>query len=478
MTIPEIRGELELIEARLLGAQISELLTKHHQASDLIDEAQHLTDQEMAASETTIRAKKLRQVQHALRLLESQTAGVCEDCEESISDARFRAVPWATRCVECQAKLEMEAKESAGSRYIPRPCDDCGKEISAATLKAEWWATRCALCQAKVDEQFQDETPSVSTKTRNKKSGVTAVPAPAIQPEKRLTGREKSIAILEHHAALPQQGHDAEWLWFMEKFLWLSPCYQPAVREVLRQGKWRAVEYPMAYVKKAALRSASRLGLADDPREKWHVPLRATGFDDDEESFTTLEGFIGHAEHGAQKIHQQYEDEIFYAKARPEEKLVETIPHAQLRRPEDAGLLLNFDQPEDLAKLSLPAGAGIRKNRSILMAAGADRDEAELLARRIVLELSLDEICKVPPKGWTDKRVRTVWRRANERLRNQSFRRMLADAVRASLKERKAPEVDRAGSIDYWPTITAPFPLGNPRAPHAVSRWLGKTKAD
>ena len=41
----------------------------------------------------------LRQVRHALALLESGEYGVCETCGTDIPEGRLEARPWATRCI-------------------------------------------------------------------------------------------------------------------------------------------------------------------------------------------------------------------------------------------------------------------------------------------------------------------------------------------------------------------------------------------
>lgn len=46
--------------------------------------------------------RQLQQVNRAIQALEDGTYGVCEDCEEPISERRLLAVPWATRCIKCQ----------------------------------------------------------------------------------------------------------------------------------------------------------------------------------------------------------------------------------------------------------------------------------------------------------------------------------------------------------------------------------------
>jgi DnaK suppressor protein len=42
-------------------------------------------------------------VVHALEKLDAGTYGTCDDCEQPIVAARLEALPWATRCVTCQA---------------------------------------------------------------------------------------------------------------------------------------------------------------------------------------------------------------------------------------------------------------------------------------------------------------------------------------------------------------------------------------
>jgi DnaK suppressor protein len=46
------------------------------------------------------------QIEDARRRMEEGTYGSCEDCGTDIPEARLRAVPEATRCVNCQRKRE------------------------------------------------------------------------------------------------------------------------------------------------------------------------------------------------------------------------------------------------------------------------------------------------------------------------------------------------------------------------------------
>jgi hypothetical protein len=76
------------------------------------------------------------------------------------------------------------------------------------------------------------------------------------------------IALLSAVAALPNEGHDAEWLEFIGDTLRLPPCYLPAAQQVLRQNRWRRLtgkgQNPIGYVKTATHQQALRMGLALD----------------------------------------------------------------------------------------------------------------------------------------------------------------------------------------------------------------------
>lgn len=45
-------------------------------------------------------------VENALQRLENGTYGLCQQCHEAIAPRRLEALPWAERCVRCEAQLE------------------------------------------------------------------------------------------------------------------------------------------------------------------------------------------------------------------------------------------------------------------------------------------------------------------------------------------------------------------------------------
>lgn len=54
--------------------------------------------------------RKLESVNHALRMAESGTYGICETCGNRITPARLEILPEATLCLECQRQAERKYK--------------------------------------------------------------------------------------------------------------------------------------------------------------------------------------------------------------------------------------------------------------------------------------------------------------------------------------------------------------------------------
>lgn len=60
----------------------------------------------MARSRTAGELEKLEEeVRAALAKLDAGTYGRCDGCNALIPEGRLEALPWATRCVDCQARL-------------------------------------------------------------------------------------------------------------------------------------------------------------------------------------------------------------------------------------------------------------------------------------------------------------------------------------------------------------------------------------
>jgi DnaK suppressor protein len=63
-------------------------------------------DDELAAINVDRLARDLKLIDLALADMDAGRYGTCAECEEPISERRLKALPFATRCVECQARSE------------------------------------------------------------------------------------------------------------------------------------------------------------------------------------------------------------------------------------------------------------------------------------------------------------------------------------------------------------------------------------
>ena len=54
--------------------------------------------------------KLIQKIQEAIDRLESGSYGICEECEEEISEARLMARPVTTLCIECKRRQEAEER--------------------------------------------------------------------------------------------------------------------------------------------------------------------------------------------------------------------------------------------------------------------------------------------------------------------------------------------------------------------------------
>lgn len=73
---------------------------------DFADMASSDTTKSMAAGLAEIESSQLAQVEEALQRMEDGTYGRCVDCGKPISQARLQALPFAIRCIDCQAAFE------------------------------------------------------------------------------------------------------------------------------------------------------------------------------------------------------------------------------------------------------------------------------------------------------------------------------------------------------------------------------------
>jgi DnaK suppressor protein len=80
---------------------------------DELDRIQHATEREIAIGNLERDFNLLRDVRAALRRMDTNTFGICLDCENEISAKRLVAVPWTPSCIACQEAAD-RAREVPG----------------------------------------------------------------------------------------------------------------------------------------------------------------------------------------------------------------------------------------------------------------------------------------------------------------------------------------------------------------------------
>jgi RNA polymerase-binding protein DksA len=63
-------------------------------------------DAEVAFAVADRRARQLQEVTRALEDIHAGRYGICRECGEPIAKARLKVMPFATRCVACQQRVE------------------------------------------------------------------------------------------------------------------------------------------------------------------------------------------------------------------------------------------------------------------------------------------------------------------------------------------------------------------------------------
>ena len=79
-----------------------EALSASVQSPDAVEFAVRTVEQDVTVLTANLRSRTLKEIERALARCAGGTYGVCEACDEDISPARLKAIPWARYCVTCQ----------------------------------------------------------------------------------------------------------------------------------------------------------------------------------------------------------------------------------------------------------------------------------------------------------------------------------------------------------------------------------------
>ena len=105
------RHELEVVLERQFGEQIGEdVLSALDEAIEVGDRAVLVHGQDVDLGILAIKRKEIRQVDEALARLGRGDYGLCEDCEAPIEGDRLTILPFATLCVPCKQRRELDER--------------------------------------------------------------------------------------------------------------------------------------------------------------------------------------------------------------------------------------------------------------------------------------------------------------------------------------------------------------------------------
>jgi DnaK suppressor protein len=97
---------------REAGKTVSEMTDEKANFPDPTDRASLESDRNFELRIRDRERKLIMKIREALERIDNGTFGICEYCQEEIGEARLRARPVTTLCIEC--KTEQERQEKIG----------------------------------------------------------------------------------------------------------------------------------------------------------------------------------------------------------------------------------------------------------------------------------------------------------------------------------------------------------------------------
>jgi DnaK suppressor protein len=97
---------------REAGKTVSEMTDEKANFPDPTDRASLESDRNFELRIRDRERKLIMKIREALERIDEGTFGVCDHCEEEIGEARLKARPVTTLCIEC--KTEQERQEKIG----------------------------------------------------------------------------------------------------------------------------------------------------------------------------------------------------------------------------------------------------------------------------------------------------------------------------------------------------------------------------
>jgi DnaK suppressor protein len=80
-------------------------------SADPMDEIQHAAERYLTTRYVNRQSTLLRDVNASLRRIRDGGFGTCIECKVAISPKRLVALPWASRCIQCQDAADRDGRE-------------------------------------------------------------------------------------------------------------------------------------------------------------------------------------------------------------------------------------------------------------------------------------------------------------------------------------------------------------------------------
>lgn len=106
------------LHGRLRGAR-AENLSRPMDGQDFGELADADMQDDIRYALLELKAETLNKIDDALRRLEDGDYGVCHACGDEITASRLRALPFASRCVQCEAEREVRSVQAPSRRPTP-----------------------------------------------------------------------------------------------------------------------------------------------------------------------------------------------------------------------------------------------------------------------------------------------------------------------------------------------------------------------
>jgi len=112
-------GEFQEVLERKESELVQVLRTRDdiaiEKSADQMDEIQYASERDLAIRNLDRESNLLRQVRTALQRIRDGSYGTCIECEWAISPKRLLAVPWTSRCIQCQETADRDRQERTES---------------------------------------------------------------------------------------------------------------------------------------------------------------------------------------------------------------------------------------------------------------------------------------------------------------------------------------------------------------------------